>query len=171
MNQNQVEKIFAPNTETEGELRRPETTTTPELELNKEQASEGLETTKEQDFNHEQITPTLPQTKKKITLPSPARDKTTIKVEQILSAGLEDTYKSLSPLAQQEFKLKGEETALKIREMLRQTKIKVKKIFKLIIEWLSMLPGVNRFFLEQEAKIKTDKIIELKKQESNNIEI
>ena len=38
---------------------------------------------------------------------------------------------------------------------------KAKKIFQLILEWLKLLPGINRFFLEQEAKIKTDRIIHL----------
>jgi hypothetical protein len=35
----------------------------------------------------------------------------------------------------------------------------VKKILALIRDWLKLIPGVNRFFLEQEAKIKTDKIL------------
>ena len=45
---------------------------------------------------------------------------------------------------------------------MKSTKVKVKKILKLILEWLRILPGINRFFLEQEAKIKTDRIIQLK---------
>ena len=42
-------------------------------------------------------------------------------------------------------------------------KVKVKEIVKLIIEWLKIIPGASRYFLEQEAKIKTDKILKLKK--------
>lgn len=91
------------------------------------------------------------------------RDEVTLKVEKIMEEGINEAYSRLSPVAQQEFKLKGEETALKIRELLKATHIKVKKILGLIFEWLKMLPGVNKFFLEQEAKIKTDKIIHLHK--------
>ena len=29
----------------------------------------------------------------------------------------------------------------------------------LIREWLKVIPGINKFFLEQTVKIKTDKII------------
>ena len=65
----------------------------------------------------------------------------------------------------QEFKIKGEETAGKIRELLKSTHIKVKKIFRLIYEWLRLLPGVNKFFLEQEAKIKTDNIVLIQKEQ------
>jgi len=89
------------------------------------------------------------------------KDEVTKKIEKIMESGLSDAYNRLSPIAKQEFKIKGEETANDIRDLLNNTKIKVKKIIKLIIEWLSMLPGINKFFLEQEAKIKTDRIIEL----------
>lgn len=90
------------------------------------------------------------------------RDEVTVKIEKIMEEGLNDAFQRLSPIAKQEFKLRGEETAGKIRELMQSTHVKIKKIFQLIYEWLKMLPGVNRFFLEQEAKIKTDKIIHLK---------
>ncbi len=89
------------------------------------------------------------------------RDPVSIKVEKILEEGLGDAYSRLSPIAQQEFKLRGEDTAQKIALLLKSTHVKVKKIFKLILEWLRMLPGINRFFLEQEAKIKADRILSL----------
>jgi hypothetical protein len=31
-----------------------------------------------------------------------------------------------------------------------------------IKRWLSIIPGINKFFLEQDAKIKAEKIIKLK---------
>ena len=43
-----------------------------------------------------------------------------------------------------------------------KAKLKVKKVVNLIKKWLTMIPGVNKFFLEQEAKIKTDEIVKLK---------
>lgn len=93
------------------------------------------------------------------------RNAITVKVEKIMEEGVGDAYARLSPIAREEFKLKGEETAQKISLLLRSAKVKVKKIFELILNWLRLLPGVNRFFLEQEAKIKTDRILELKNQQ------
>ena len=92
----------------------------------------------------------------------PAKDAVMVKIEKIMEEGLNDSYQRLSPVAKQEFKLKGEQTASQIRELLKSTHVKVKKVLRLILDWLRMLPGVNHFFLEQEAKIKTDKIIALK---------
>ncbi len=94
---------------------------------------------------------------------SAVRDEVVVRIEKIMEDGVGDAFQRLSPTARQEFKLKGEQTALKIRELLKSSRIKVKKIFQLIFEWLKILPGVNRFFLEQEAKIKTDHIITLHK--------
>lgn len=101
-------------------------------------------------------------TRQTVAMPQ-TRDELAVKIEKIMEDGLTDAYGRLSPIAKQEFKLKGEQTAGKIRELLQATTIQVKKIFKLLLEWLKMLPGVNHFFLEQEAKIKTDRIITLHK--------
>jgi hypothetical protein len=85
------------------------------------------------------------------------------KIDDILAFGLNDIFLTLSPEEQHNFKAKGEETRDKINLLLNKAKINVGKIIKLIKKWLSILPKVNRFFLEQEAKIKADKIIKLKK--------
>lgn len=82
-------------------------------------------------------------------------------IEKILEHGLESIYLNISKEKQIEFKEEGEKIAKKINGLLSQTKIKVKKIIKLIKDWLSVIPGINRFFLEQEVKIKTDKIMNL----------
>ncbi len=84
------------------------------------------------------------------------------KIEEVLADDLEEMYLKMSPEKRQEFKTRGEQTAKEINNLLNQTKVKVKRIIDLIKKWLSMLPGVNKFFLEQEAKIKTDKIMALK---------
>lgn len=93
-------------------------------------------------------------------------DRLTVQIETIMEDGLGDVFKELTPVQQQEFKIKGEETARKIRELLTHTKIKIKEIFALILGWLKFLPGINRFYLEQEAKIKADKILALSKQQT-----
>ncbi len=101
---------------------------------------------------------------KKVIIPV-KRDEITLSIEKVMEEGLGDSYQRLSPVAKQEFKIKGEEVAIKIRDLMNATHIKAKKIFKLIFEWLKLLPGVNRFFLEQEAKIKTDRIVHIKNRE------
>ena len=84
-------------------------------------------------------------------------------IENILEANLEDLYINMPREKQIEFKKKGEETANKIVVLLKEVKIQVKKILNLIIEWLSIIPGINKVFIKQEAKIKTDKIISAKR--------
>lgn len=101
------------------------------------------------------------QKKKPVRIPQ-VKDAITVEVEHIMEDGIKDAFRELTPIQQEQFKIKGEETAWKIRELLRAAHIKVKKIFQLLLEWLKMLPGINHFFLEQEAKIKTDKILTLK---------
>jgi hypothetical protein len=86
----------------------------------------------------------------------------TQEVESILSAGLEETYKKLDPATQQKFRLEGERTAATISLMMQSAKLQVHKVVELILTWLKIIPGVNRFFLEQEAKIKADKILTLR---------
>ena len=92
----------------------------------------------------------------------PPKSRTLAEIESILEEDLQDAYLMMEPKLQQEFKTKGEEIAVKIEKTMQETKIKVKKVFKLILKWLKIVPGVNRFFIRQEAKIKTDKIIKLK---------
>ena len=136
------------------------------VEQTKDQ-EQNLEIPKEDSFLDDAITKirsALGSSKRKPVLMPQVRDDITIKVEAIMSSGLDEAYLALAPLERQEFKLKGEETAIEIRSLLQETKIKVKKIYELLIEWLKVLPGVNRFFLEQEAKIKADQIIALHKQ-------
>lgn len=85
------------------------------------------------------------------------------RVESILADGLEETYKGLDPATQAEFRAKGEETAASIAAMLAEAKVKVRSIIKLITDWLKIIPGVSKFFLEQEAKIKTDRLLGLRR--------
>jgi len=103
--------------------------------------------------------------KKAVLPPKKSKDELTVKVEKIMEEGLREAYEKMPPIAQQEFKIKGEETAEKISQLLKKTHIKIKKIFALIFDWLKMIPGINYFFLEQEAKIKTDRILALKNRE------
>jgi hypothetical protein len=94
-----------------------------------------------------------------------AKDRVLSEIEAVMAEDLTELFLKLSPEAQREFKAKGEETAGKIKQLLEQAKINVKVIFELVKKWLKSIPGVNHFFLEQEAKIKTDKILALAQEE------
>lgn len=91
-----------------------------------------------------------------------AKSETLVKIENILEEDLADVYFKLEPKVKEKFKKQGEETSAKIEKLLLETKVQTKKIFKLILEWLKIIPGVNKFFIRQEAKIKTDRIIKIK---------
>lgn len=88
-------------------------------------------------------------------------------IEDILEEGLVELYQQLDAEQQRLFKEKGEETASKIAKLIASAKATARKIASLIIEWLKIIPGVNKFFLEQEAKIKADKILALDKKDEN----
>lgn len=94
-------------------------------------------------------------------------------IEHILEEDLKELYLSMPPDKQAKFREKGEETRSKIRDLVGSAKVNAKKIFQLIRGWLKIVPGVNRFFLEQEAKIKTDKILfvteEEKRKQNENV--
>ena len=60
-------------------------------------------------------------------------------------------------------KIEGEKTASQIEALLEKGKDVAKKILHLIRQWLHKIPGVNKFFLEQESKIKTDRIMGMRK--------
>lgn len=83
-------------------------------------------------------------------------------VEDVMSDGLADAYAQMDPATQAKFKTSGEITAGKISQLLQSGKSQAKKIVELLVAWLRIIPGMNVFFFEQEAKIKTDKIIALK---------
>jgi len=88
-------------------------------------------------------------------------------IEKILEEDLDQVYMELSPPNQMRFRQAGEETANLINNLLDKAKVKVAKILKLIKKWLSIIPSINNFFLEQTAKIKTDKILKIKRDKEN----
>lgn len=88
------------------------------------------------------------------------KDDVLLNVERIMEHDLGGLYAELPENAKPLFKKKGEEAAQEISSMVRSLKLKVARILRLLRDWLLTIPKVNRFFLEQEAKIKTDEIIE-----------
>ncbi|MFH1207516.1 MAG: hypothetical protein V1668_02825 [Patescibacteria group bacterium] len=160
-----VEDIFAEST--------PETAPLPEqrevhVEVMQEQAPEKrAEQSPEDEQSRRQYAPPPA-----MAVPEPViREKSEEekRVEAILSDHLEEIFLQMNPAEQAAFQKKGEETASAIATLLLDVKVKVKSILDLIRDWLKLIPGVNKFFLEQEAKIKTDRIIALHEQKHKNI--
>lgn len=87
------------------------------------------------------------------------KSKMVIEIEELMAQGLGDQYQRMTPEEQAEFRKVGEETASTISQLIDQFKLTAKKGLQLIRRWLRIIPGVNKFFLEQEAKIKADEII------------
>lgn len=97
--------------------------------------------------------------------PTIKKDPVLGQVENILEENLKEIYLNLPAAVQKKFHDKGDEVTTKIYKMIVEFKAKAKKFLKLIRRWLKLIPGINRFFLEQEAKIKTDKLMMLAKYE------
>ncbi len=91
-----------------------------------------------------------------------AETKRAMEIDMILSSGLNEVFLNMTPVQQNTFKKTGEDAVVKINQLLSETKVKVNKIIDIIRKWLKLIPGVNKFFLEQEVKIKTDKILKTK---------
>ncbi|MBI4599910.1 hypothetical protein HY732_03225 [Candidatus Uhrbacteria bacterium] len=83
-------------------------------------------------------------------------------IENVLEEGLLSIYKDLTPKQRKQFKHEGERVAATIEKVLKKAQVKLIELIRIIRRWLQMLPGVNVFFLEQEAKIKAEKILSLK---------
>ncbi|MBU4332270.1 hypothetical protein KKD19_04925 [Patescibacteria group bacterium] len=107
---------------------------------------------------------TVPSAQAPSSTPPPLEPKseTMIKIENILEEGMAEAYKSMDPVIQYRFRTEGEQTARKIEQIIRGVKVKVKEVLNLIRRWLLIIPGVNKFFIEQETKIKADKIMALR---------
>ncbi len=95
---------------------------------------------------------------------TPDKDEEIVMIENILSENISEIYKELSDAQKRSFRQKGEEISIKIKGMLKKARVATHEILNIIKEWLRMLPGISHYFLEQEAKIKTDKILQMKRE-------
>lgn len=89
------------------------------------------------------------------------KDQITLEVEKILEDGLGDYVPDMPDEAREKFIKKGGEVAGQVSGMVHSLNVQVKRVVDLIRDWLLTIPGVNRYFVEQEAKIKTDRIVDL----------
>lgn len=84
-------------------------------------------------------------------------------IEDVMAQGLQEVYLGLSDDDRRLVKQEGEKVAGVIASLFETGKAAAKKVLSLLREWLEKIPGVNKYFLEQESKIKTDKIMALSK--------
>lgn len=86
-----------------------------------------------------------------------------IEIEKIMSENLEDIYAALPVEVQAAVKYEGEVAAAKIENLIESGREISKKVLAVLRAWLQKIPGVNIFFLEQESKRKTDRIMAIAK--------
>lgn len=149
-------KVEQPSVETEGSIEVPETS--PEMAGAQEHRTELTpeEEKREEDLlkQAEQLAPAPPPP------PPPPKNPVVVDLEGILADDMGDIFSGLPDDKKPLFKQKGEEVALAIKTLIDSGKVKTKNVLDLIRSWLQIVPGINKFFLEQEAKIKTDEIMQ-----------
>lgn len=96
-------------------------------------------------------------------VPQTQKEPALVSVESVLADGLGDVYATLDPMTQREVRQQGETTAARVLSLLQQASVQVRKIIELITGWLKLIPGVSRLFIEQEAKLKTDRLLALRR--------
>lgn len=99
---------------------------------------------------------------------APEKEPSLAAIESILAENLGEIYSQLPEDKREAFKVKGEQIASTVNVMLKTAKVKVHKVLQLVSDWLGMIPGVNVYFLRQEAKIKLDKIMDYVEDQTKN---
>ena len=140
---------------------QPEARPQVEREFVPEKAPETVAPVQEGETFKPQVAPQPAIQPQPIQAPA-VKDPEVQEIEGILSEGLQDVYQNLDPQAKQRFRQKGEEAATMIKQMTYSVKFTFKWLVGVITSWLSTIPKVNKFFLEQEAKIKADRLINWK---------
>lgn len=105
-----------------------------------------------------------PAAARRAEAPADAKDKYRVRVERALEQNLWDLYFALPQGAREKFKAEGEAAAAALRAAIERKNVKPNAVLHAVNRWLRTIPKVNPYFLEQEAKIKTDKIMELVKE-------
>lgn len=81
------------------------------------------------------------------------------KIEKVMEENLEEIYFNMDEAHRTLFKVEGDRAAREIDKIVNAGKSVAVKVLEVLKRWLRLIPGVNKFFIEQEAKIKTDKIL------------
>lgn len=81
------------------------------------------------------------------------------RIEDILAEGLAKTFQALPPATQAQFKVVGEQTAVRITNEVRHRTPRLERLINAVTAWLRLIPNLNPYYLEQEAKMKVEKIL------------
>ncbi|MBI4239571.1 hypothetical protein HY620_01115, partial [Candidatus Uhrbacteria bacterium] len=137
----------------------PETTS---IEKKGEQSAERARIAVEQAKEAARHSPALkPRVQTKPAPPVQPKSELRLDIEDILEEDLQDIYFQMTPKQRLQFKTEGEKTAGAIEQLFKKAQVKIVEIISYIKHWLLLIPGVSKFFMEQEAKIKADKIYDL----------
>ncbi len=147
-------KLEVPSINAEG-VKFPEKKETPESPKKTESEIMAVEDAVKEEKGLAVVPPPSVQTKS-------GKDPELKKIEDILTEHIQELFVGLPDDIKPKFKKRGEETAVKIQKALSTAKHAAGKILRLIRKWLSMVPGVSKYFLEQESKIKTDQLLKLR---------
>lgn len=129
-----------------------------ELEQKQVETKEGLEqTAKEKLAEVESGSPNLAAGGASVA--APAKSINLLKIEQVMEDDLAEIFFNMDEAHRALFKAEGERAAREIDRIISAGKSVAVKILEVLKHWLRLIPGVNKFFIEQEAKIKTDKIL------------
>lgn len=82
-------------------------------------------------------------------------------IEKVLAENVMQVYQMLTPKEQEQFRKAGEEAVGKIEILVTQFRATARTVLHIIRQWLLTIPRINVFFLEQESKIKTDRILKM----------
>ncbi|HBU27566.1 TPA: hypothetical protein DEB00_00425 [Candidatus Uhrbacteria bacterium] len=123
----------------------------------------GVEVTQEvsEKISSQAVQPATPVVIVPVATPAMKKDPQLVEVESILSEGLNEIYGNLPQQVKPAFRAKGEEVAQTILLWKQEAKLVASRVLRLIRDWLRMVPKLNKHYLEQESKIKTDHILAL----------
>lgn len=116
----------------------------------------------------EQPKSSTPQAQDQPATPPPAaapvqvnaeKTETRKQIESILQEGLAPMFLQMNTQERLAFTQAANETASKLELLVTQFKATAKEVLRLIRAWLTKIPKVNKYFLEQASKIKTDEIL------------
>ena len=152
---------FTPDLTTPEAAKAPEKEIKEGVELQKEKAKEDVEKQAQEKLHTiEGDKPSQAQAPATPAKPTAFQKSINLqKIERVMESDLEEVFINMDEAHRRMFKEEGERTARQIEAVVNSGKSVAVKVLELLKRWLRLIPGVNKFFLEQEAKIKTDKIL------------
>lgn len=130
-----------------------------QIEKKQELNSQNVTTSSTQQSSVLPPVPPKPNTDTQLQIQVAQTDTDILKIEKILNEEMDYIIEGMPEALRSNFCEKSKQTAIDINNLMTKATVNLKKIIKLIMHWLKTIPGINKFFLEQEAKIKADKIL------------